>query len=76
MQTVVRQFPRYFRHLCEVTSDCIYVRHDSPAHAVVVTRTGERPPNAPNGWPIEYSLLMQAMGQAEEITAAEAASMM
>lgn len=75
LEAVVGQFPRYFRHRCQVESDCVYVRHDDADSAVVVTRTGERRPNAPKGWPIGASLLMVAMGQAEEITADQAAAM-
>jgi hypothetical protein len=72
---MIKKSPRYFTHTTGYDSDAAFVRFDDPLRiCTVVTINGtERPPNGqPNRFTLDFVLRMQQLGEAKEITEAEA----
>ena len=68
--------PRYFTSTGQHDSDAVYLRHDSKSgDCVVVTATGERPPNF-IPWPLSESLRLVQLGLLREISWSEAARLL
>lgn len=68
--------PRYFASLSPFDSDAVYLRHDNDtADCVVVTSTGERPPNF-IPWPLAESLRLLQLGLLREVSWRAAAQLL